>query len=144
MTATRHRRTYAALQHVIDALESDSWSDAIHERGFRLTVSDEGGALIISPDSTVPGPSAPPVRCRYPEDQRLQRARNHLTWLRGDLLSIGLDFADRFPDVFRKITSGEAVQVVEYEPRRSVGDAVLRPEDGRVQGVTVAATGFDE
>ncbi|MEU5298577.1 hypothetical protein [Streptomyces umbrinus] len=36
--------------------------------------------------------------------------------IRGDLLSIGLDFEDRFPDALRKITNGQPVTIVEYEP----------------------------
>ncbi|MFH9959057.1 hypothetical protein ACH4OX_33245 [Streptomyces roseolus] len=118
MPSTKHRRAYAALRHVIDALEPESFADAIRERGLRLVAHDGfGSALSISPYPTVPGPSGPTVRCRHPEDQRLQRVRDHLACLRGDLLSIGLDFADRFPDALRKIADGEPVTVVEYEPR---------------------------
>ncbi|MGA5564335.1 hypothetical protein ACPCUV_24665 [Streptomyces platensis] len=116
MSSTKHHRAYAALRHVVDALEDTSWSKSISERGFRLSVSLDDTVLRISPGSTVPGPSAPPVRCRYPDEQRLQRVRNHMICLRGDLLSIGLDFADQFPDALRKITKGEPVTVVEYEP----------------------------
>ncbi|MFE3144339.1 telomere-protecting terminal protein Tpg [Streptomyces scopuliridis] len=116
MSSTKHLRAYAALHHVVDRLESADWSESISERGFRLSVDLEGAALSVSPRSTVPGPSAPPVRCRYSEEQRFERVRIHMTCLRGDLLSIGLDFADPFPDALRKITNGEPATVLEYEP----------------------------
>lgn len=116
MSSTKHRRADAALRHVIDALEAPSWSEAISERGIRLSVGAEYGALSVSPSSTIPDPSASQARCRYPEELRLQRVRNHMVCLRGDLLSIGLDFSDRFPDVLQKIANGESVSIVEYEP----------------------------
>uniref|UniRef100_UPI002F90C739 hypothetical protein n=1 Tax=Streptomyces sp. NBC_00857 TaxID=2975851 RepID=UPI002F90C739 len=119
MRSVKHSRAYAALQHTVDSLEATSWSKSISERGFRLSVGLEDAVLSISPCSTVPGPSAPPVRCRYPEEQRLQRVMTHMTCLRGSLLSIGLDFAEPFPDALRKITNGEPVTVVEYEPSRT-------------------------
>ncbi len=114
-----HRRAYAALQHTVHALEDSSWSKSISERGFRLSVGLEDDVLSVCPSSTIPGPSAPQVRCRYSEDQRLQRVAAHMTCLRGGLLSIGLDFGDLFPDALRKIMNGEPVTVVEYEPSRT-------------------------
>lgn len=127
MASIKHRRAYAALRHVVDTLEAPSWSESIHERGFRLTVGLEDAALSISPCPTVPGTSAPPVRCRHPEERRLQRVRNHMVCLRGDLLSIGLDFSDRFPDALQKVSEGEPVAVVEYEPRPRSTNVVHRP-----------------
>lgn len=115
MNSVEHLRAYAALRYTVDAIEGTSW----RERGLRLSVDLEGEVLSISPKSVIPGPSAPQVRCRYAEDQRRQNVRNLMACLRGDLLSIGLDFADRFPDVLRKIVHGEMVAVVEYEPSRT-------------------------
>ncbi|MFD5557681.1 hypothetical protein ACFWIA_28055 [Streptomyces sp. NPDC127068] len=51
--------------------------------------------------------------------------RNHMVCLRGDLLSIGLDFADRFPEATRKIMNGEPLAVIEYDPRPNTADAPL-------------------
>ncbi|MFF8919476.1 hypothetical protein ACF08M_40885 [Streptomyces sp. NPDC015032] len=118
MNSVKRRRAHAVLQHTVNALEGTSWSKSIGERGFRLSVGLEGDVLNVSPHSTVPGPSAPQVYCRYPENQRLQRVRTHMACLRGDLLSIGLDFADPFPDALQKIVNGEPVTVAEYEPSR--------------------------
>ncbi|MFD4341747.1 hypothetical protein ACFWPP_31755 [Streptomyces anulatus] len=119
MNRVKHRRAYAALRHTVDALEASSWSESISERGFRLSVGLEDQVLSVSPSAVIPGPSAPQVRCRYSEDRRRQNVRNHIACLRGDLLSIGLDFADPFPDALRKVVNGEAVTVVEYEPSRT-------------------------
>ncbi|MGW4596978.1 hypothetical protein ACWEOA_16965 [Streptomyces sp. NPDC004457] len=118
MNSVKRRRAHAALQHTVNALEGASWSKSIGDRGFRLSVGLEGDVLSVSPRSTIPGPSALQVYCRYPEHQRLQRVRNHMACLRGDLLSIGLDFADPFPDALQKIVNGEPVTVGEYEPSR--------------------------
>ncbi|MFE6274337.1 hypothetical protein ACFVQ9_36765 [Streptomyces goshikiensis] len=118
MNSVKRHRAYAALQHTVNALEGTSWTKSIGERGFRLSVGLERDVLSVSPRSTIPGPSALQVYCRYPEDQRLQRVRTHMACLRGDLLSIGLDFADPFPDTLKKIVNGDPVTVTEYEPSR--------------------------
>lgn len=118
MSIIMQRRNLAALRHVIDSLEPRSWSEAITERGFRLTSDLESGVLSISASSSVPGPAAPAATCRYPRAQRLQRVNNHLLCLRGDLLGLGLDFADSFSDALHKILNGDPVAIVEYDPTR--------------------------
>ncbi|MFF6794319.1 hypothetical protein ACFY9C_35215 [Streptomyces filamentosus] len=120
MTGAMYRRTYAALQYMINNLEPGSWAEAIQERGVRLVATEEYGGLAISPRPVPPGPRPPSVRCRHPEDVRLERVRTHLICVRGDLLSIGLDFEAPFPEIIRKIMNGEHVGVVEYNPRRTV------------------------
>lgn len=119
MNSVKHRRAYAALRYTVDAIEGTSWSTSITERGIRLSVGLQDEVLSISPSSTIPGPSTLQVRCQHSEDRRLQNVRNHMACLRGDLLSIGLDFADPFPDTLRKIAHEEPVTIVEYEPSRT-------------------------
>ncbi|MFJ1958762.1 hypothetical protein ACIOGT_38110 [Streptomyces microflavus] len=119
MNSVKHCRAYATLHHTVDAIEGTSWSKSIIERGIRLSVGLEDEVLSVSPSSTIPGPSTLQVRCRYSGDRRLQNVRDHMACFRGDLLSIGLDFADPFPDALRKIVNDEPVAIVEHEPSRT-------------------------
>ncbi|MGW6526689.1 hypothetical protein [Streptomyces venezuelae] len=104
---------YAALSYTVERLELDP-ADCIRQRGFYLSTGLERDPLAVSPKTSLAHPSAAPVTCQVPEKARRLNATQHLGSLRGDLLVLGLDFADEFKDVVDKILNGESVGIVDH------------------------------
>ncbi|MER6843161.1 hypothetical protein [Streptomyces platensis] len=105
---------YAALSYTVGCIEPD-WADCIRQRGFYLSTGLERDSLAVSPQASLPHPSAASVTCQVSEKARRLDAAQHLGNLRGDLLTLGLDFADEFKDAVDKIINGESVNIVDHQ-----------------------------